>query len=592
MIGKGELKIALCLCWLVFGCTSANGQLARSFYNITGITAKQLPNAVQITIQTDGAATFGGNEDELFDFNRQEQIFRTRTTDTIRIRFVGARSKVPAFVNLGLYPVDSALVTLGNDPFVRFTNQRIRGFSPDEPRIDVTLRFYTPLTLQNFVYNTNGAGPEFSDVLQPRDVGIRPSPDGSAVIITILTDRAEEARAAPRIRRSPPESQNHRLRIVPVAVAAPTTPTRLRIDALHTPLADVARLVTEQTGVPLLVQEDAAALDVSLYLPDASLADLLQALATGYALSATERPAEIGGGYLLGRDGLPSENAVIRLQNLSPQNARLLFPDFLLRSLRADPELNALVVSGPASLIEKVRRDVATLDKPRLMVRVRAEAYEVSQFDNLFVGLRAAFRENQAVLDTAQGTLAVKLAPGQRFAISATLNALRDKGLAKLAADGFVTVASGAKGTLFLGQTRFVVVLQGSGFGETQRARALRLPIGTTLTVTPQVADADGGGEINLDLSPRFSTLDAVEDGTGLPTVGIRTLTASVRLRAGEAVLISALESDIEDNRTRIGSVSKNKNRTGFVLLIRATTEPFAKPVAATKTTAPETAKI
>jgi len=96
-------------------------------------------------------------------------------------------------------------------------------------------------------------------------------------------------------------------------------------------------------------------------------------------------------------------------------------------------------------------------------------------------------------------------------------SALRARGRAKLVASPFVTALSGQRGTLFLGQTRYIRILQNRYGG--QISQALPLQIGTTLSVTPR--GGEGNDDVLLDIAPRVSTVDEIEAETGLPTLGI-----------------------------------------------------------------------
>jgi type II secretory pathway component GspD/PulD (secretin) len=234
-------------------------------------------------------------------------------------------------------------------------------------------------------------------------------------------------------------------------------------------------------------------------------------------------------------------NERIPLAHLFAEKARLLFPDFLLPYLHADIEHNALVVSGTAALLARVRQDIAKLDQPRPQVRVEAQAFELSEPGDATYVLQGAFASGKEVFDTDTGTVSVTLQPGQQQNYSGRLQALVTRGRARLAARPVVVVASGEKGTLFLGQTRLLPVLQNSFGGQT--STLLSIPIGTTLTVTPTASNA-ADGEILLDLSPQFTTVDAIEKGTGLPTVGIRQVTCVVRVRPGDTILIAGLQSE------------------------------------------------
>lgn len=548
----------------------ARAQLATLFYSVTGIETRQLPNAVQVTIRTDGAVQFGGDLGQIVDL---ENGFQPRTVTSLRLRLLRARARLPSFVNIGAYPVDAAAVSLGTDtlqsPFFNGDTGR-----PSDPRVDIELRFFVPVTIQRFLVDGQYYGPSFRDVLRPLDVGVTLGPDRSSIVITVITDRLD--RGASRIRRSPAGEQKHRLAVTPNARTG-----RLRLSALHAPLDSVAQALSAASALPLTVDGAAAETDVSLLLPDAAPLEALGALAAGYDLVLTPRPPADGGGFALARGGAALTSERLPLNNLTPSDARLLFPDFLLPFLRADVENNALIVSGSPALIARVRRDLGLLDRPRPQVRIDVSAWEVASGRDAQETLHATrtLGRDSKQTDTDAGDVSLQIGPDQKRQFTATLTALSSRGRAHLVASPFVVVASGAAGTVFLGQNRSVQVLRQSQ--GRQNAQIIQIPIGSSLTVLPTVGP---GGDITLDLTPRFSTVDAIERGTGLPTVGTREIDSHVRLGAGESLLLASLDTEGDADETRrpaplarvpllralFGARRRSRSHTALIVLVTA----------------------
>ncbi len=553
---------AILLLLLLLMARPSSAQLANGFYNVTGIEQRVLPNAVQITIRTDGAVQFGVNRDELPG---------GQPVTAFRVRLYRARARLPAFTDLGAYPVDSAVVTLGTDDFKNSTSNDGQG-----PRVDVQIRFFVPVRVRAFGDNSYQ-----TLYLAPRDVSIALGPDRSSVVITVISDRVD-ARHSGGIRRSPPESQNHRLSLRPVG-AAGTGEARMRISALHTPLADLLQAVGAEQNLPLVVQSGAGDADVSLVLPDATLADLLDALRVGYGMVVTVRAPEEGGGLTVGRGETAGETTSLHLRSLTPDAARLLLPDFLLPSVHVDAANNALVVTNTPEVTAKMARDLDKLDLPRPQVRVEVTALEFTSGQDAQYALsltRTLGRESES-LDTNAGQITVLSQPNQTRQFQAAVSALVAKSRARLTARPFLLVASGAQGTFFLGQTRYVTVLQQQGGYGPQTPSALPIQIGYSLSVRPTIGADD---DITLDLNPRISTVDAIEKGSGLPTVGIREVKSVVRVHAGETIVLGGLDSDLEDRtdqspapfahvpllRDLFRSHRKSRARASLILLVTA----------------------
>ncbi len=556
---------------LLLAARPAAAQLANGFYNVTGIEQRVLPNAVQITIRTDGAVQFGVSRDEL----PGDGSGGTAPVTAFRVRLYRARARLPAFTDIGAYPVDSAVVTLGTDDFKNATSD-----DSLQPRVDVQLRFFVPVLVRSF-----GNDSYMTPYLNPRDVGIAAGADGSSVVITVISDRVD-ARHAGGIRRSPPEGQSHRLSLRPLPApgnGGGSGETRMRIDALHTPLAELLQAVGAVQDLPLVVQAGAADADVSLVLPDASLADLLGALRAGYGLVAVPRAPDEGGGLTFGRGDAANVTSVLHLRSLAPDQARLLLPDFLLPSVRVDAANNALVISNTPEVAAKMARDLALLDLPRPQVRVEVTAWEFASSEDARSALsltRTLGRESEG-LDTDAGQIVVLAQAGRTRRFLAAVSALAARSRARLLARPFLLVASGASGTIFLGQTRYITVLQQQGGFGPQAPSALPIQIGYSLTVRPTVG---AGDDVTLDLDPRVSTVDAIEAGSGLPTVGIREVKSVVRVRAGDALVLGGLDSDLQDRadqgpslfaripllRDLFRSHRRSRARTSLLLLVTA----------------------
>jgi type II secretory pathway component GspD/PulD (secretin) len=534
------------------GTRNACAQLATSFYNVTGIETKVLPNAVRIVIRTDGTVRFGSDLSEWIDFDTN---FGPKPTTSFRIRLPGARAKLPAFVGIGTYPVDAAVVTPGRVDFEFPYFQRQYPFDI-EPRVDIELRFFVPVRVQRLVLEENN-DITFSRALGPLDTSIELGQDRQSIIITVVPDRTD-FNATERLRRSPAETHNHRLSFTPVNAlmmnAAPlaTAPveaapsTRYRIDVLHTPLAQVLDAAAQAMNLRFINEsraENALNVDVSLFLPDATPQEFLNCLTRAYSLVVT--PGDESGTFIIGDGGnLPIER--IQLQNLAPERARLLLPDFLLPLLRTDIANSALLITAPPQIIERVRRDLAKLDVPRPQVRVDATAWEFTSAEEMRRALSVGYAGSRSFgeFNTATGGFSFEVSPEQQRVFRTRIDALVARGRARLAAKPFVVVASGETGTLFLGQTRFIPVLR--QIGGVNEPTALRLQIGYTLTVTPRVGATD---DIRLDLAPRVSTVDEIEVGSGLPTLGIRETSSVVRVRPDEAVILGGLDTELSFQR-------------------------------------------
>jgi hypothetical protein len=525
-------RIGLILLCLGFLTPVAQAQLAQNFINVTAITTKKLPNAVQIRIETDGTPQFGTDMSDFVDFDAG---FIPKATQSLRIRILQARSKLPGFVPVDAYPVDGAVVTLGSESM---TNPDFSDGSngDSDPRVEVELRFANPTLIRRFS-SANYHDVNFGNYLGPLEARVEQSPDRRAILITVITDRAD-ATAPQRMDRSPSGARHHTLTLAALEAG------HFKLQTLHTPLRDVMAQLGGQIGTNFLVRDEIALLDISLTLPDTTLPDLLEALQIGYGVGSRDE----NGTTVLSRGDEFFASKSFPLQNLLPEKARLLYPDFLLPFLRADDENHALLAVQTPAVLAKIGADLALLDRPRAQFEIKVEAWEIADTRdyNATLALTRGVGADIEAIDILDSTTSVQVNSGSKARISATLNALSEKGRARLMASPRVTALSGEQGTLFLGQTRYIKILQNQFGGQTAKAQALQ--IGTTLNVTPLGNDTDG--DVMLSVAPSVSTVDEIEAITGLPTVGIRQISSQVLSKPGECVVLAGLDLE-SSSKTR-----------------------------------------
>ncbi len=532
----------------------ARAQLATSYLTVTGIKVKRLTNAVQVRIETDGSPRYGT---DLKDFVYDE-YFGPKPTQTLRVRVVGAISRLPTYVPIDAYPIDGAIISPGRTEFERpyFTNG---AYNQPEPRVDIEFRFATLVKAQQFSANAGDDGIRFGQYADPLEFQLVPSSSGRAIVLTIFPDRSDLNGVA-RLNRSPPGERTSQLDVSKNADGT------LRIAALHTPLRELLEQASAQSGVPFLARQDVAALDVSLFLPGASLAELLDTLQTGYNVGGLIE----NGSLVLGRGDEFQEARSLPLNNLAPDAARLLFPDFLLASLRPDRQGNALVATGSPAILNRITADLKRIDAPRAQFEITAQVWELNaQRDvNAALNLTRSIGRDSQTLDFGTGVASIRVESGQTDQLLANLQLLSSRGRGRLRAAPRVTVLAGENGSIFLGQTRYVLVLQQRG--REQVSQALPLQIGTKLDVSAR-GSLNPADPISLSVSPSISTVDALEAGTSLPTLGIRQISSTLLVNSDQSVVIAGLETASQsDTRGRALGIfpSRRFNREQQQLLV------------------------
>jgi len=567
--GKARFHMAIALPLLIMAlCSGASAQNATSFVNITGITVKRLGNAVVVRVETDGTVRFGGDFRDWIDVDNG---FQPKPTTSIRLRIVQARAKVPAYVPIDAYPVDGAAISLGRTPFVRpfFTDG---AYGQPQPVVDVELRFATAVLIRKFTVQPYRSI-DFGGYLGPKEASIELSNDRRAIVITVVPDRADLL-ATEHLNRLPLAERKTRLSVLPLDGSA------FRVEALHTPLRDLLSGVATATGEQFAARPEVADVPVSLCLPRTSPAAFARALATATNLGTRDED----GATIFGRGDEFFASRSLPLRNLTPDQARLLFPDFLLPFLRADREHNALVAVQTPAMLDKMEGQLRVLDTTRAQFEVSAQFWELTRTKdtNSALSLVRSIGGDTETLDASTGILIGKIAPGLTAQLQTTLQLLSIQGRARLAATSKVVALSGAPATLFSGQTRYVQVLQNNYNGTS--AIALALQIGAGLNVTARGSN-ELSDPIRLDVAPKLSTVDAIETKTGLPTLGIRELSGTLLLRSQEAGVFAGLESDT-DFFTRsktlrlIPSQSDSREVRSLLVLVTARRLTWTEPSA------------
>ncbi|HIE51805.1 MAG TPA: hypothetical protein EYP85_08600 [Armatimonadetes bacterium] len=486
-----ELLWGLTLLTLGYLAAPAGAQVV--YCNITDVTVKPLINGVQIIVQADGVLDWR--------FGRGEgpgAIRRPRGEMATRISlwFPEARSQVPNFFDVNIFPVST-----------------IRVFVPQEAQAGIGVAMEIQL-------------------VQPSRFEVRSSTDQQSLIITVRTERTVERAGAGRRRAEEAEAQQ----VLEVSYEE----GRLSIHALkvniHNLLGEIARV----TGLNIAV-DDAVQHEVSLTLRDLPPEKVMQAIASGYGLAL----AEMNGVYMF-TEGVPTDLAPynlsgtesFRLKYARARYAAGLLPTFLFKYLLQNPEQNAIVVTAPTQMLDKIRRDLEKIDlaPPQIMVEALAVEITTTAEEELGLSLLRRRAREEYGFDAPLGEVFYRRLDDLKPEFLATLKALLQKGKAKIRANPRMAVINGQTADIFIGTQRFIRVeyLQ---WGQLQE-RIQPVDVGVSLEITPWTG---GNGEITTRITPQVSNIVELDPQTGLPVLSTREATTSVRVRDGETIVIGGL---------------------------------------------------
>lgn len=499
---------------------------AETWCNITEVKADPASNAVQITVKADGILKW---EWESGDDSSPRQF--------ISVRFPGARLKMDEhFIDVETPPVSTVVL-------------------------------YTPQNAQG------GTGIVMEVTLSERSrfKGVGSTDERSFILSIDAPLRSEGGEAA----RTGAKSKQEEFLSVNV-VDGRVTLRALRAD-IHKTIAEVAR----QTGLNITL-DDAVSHKVNVNLKDMAPLEVIQAIATGYGLALSTN----GDVYMLS-EGVPRDLTTYNrsgtesfpMRYLRAEDAKELLPTFLTKYLQSNEEQNAVVATAPQQMLEKIQRDLQSVDIPPPLIMVEVVAVELTNTGGVERDLSWLYSSNEQRFgtdssngsttfeDAAPGALAKSVASTSK--LKATLEALTSSGRAKIRSNPRIAAVNGKSADIFIGQDRFVLVEYNSGGQLQQRIEAV--PVGVQLRIRPWTG---GNGEITSLVNVAVSNISEVDPTTGLPLLSSREAESSVRTRDGETIIIGGLrqrQKEITDRKIPllgdipiIGSLFRGKSSTSI----------------------------
>ena len=460
-----------------------------AYTNIKSITTKALSNGVQITISADGILQY---RDVDSDGNKMGVYFPAARNGTGK-----------NFINLNTYPVSSIQLS-----------------TPQGAKNGIGLR----LDITNFV-NTNAS--------------VTQTPDGQGVLFTVQSDRTlpgTRGGASGNAATASPDDLS-----AEVSFAGGLVSIRAVKADIHELMASIA----QKTGLSIAV-DDAVSRKVSLNLQNVEPQSAVSTIAAAYGLAL----APINGILMLS-EGVPTDLATyraaqtqsFRIQNGQAAQLSGLLPNFLYSYVKVNGEQNAIVVTAPSQMLEKIGADLRRLDVPTPQISIAAIAVELSDSNDLDVGIRLGNPDANSFdsLDAGAGRLTFNTIGKLPRTFEASLTALELKGKARVRARPQMVVVNGETANLFIGSQRFILT-QFNQSGQTQN-RIQPVDVGVKLSVTPLTG---GNGEITARVAPEVSNITELDLQTGLPVLSTRRSDTTVRVQDGETIVIGGLTLDQE----------------------------------------------
>jgi len=212
-----------------------------------------------------------------------------------------------------------------------------------------------------------------------------------------------------------------------------------------------------------------------------------------------------------------------------------------------DRRLNAIVLTGTPEQIADYKRIIALIDVPEPSILIESEIVELTETGASSLGLD--FSPGGAPLASASATLNSGSKATSTLALQVKLNALAEKGAAKILARPRILTLNGRTAAILSGEAVPIVntVLVPSGAGTIIENQVQYINVGVSLQILPRVSQ---DGHVTAQV---FSEVSSIIDYVGsAPRIAVRQGLTSGIVADGESLLVGGLLQ-----QTEITSLSK-----------------------------------
>ena len=480
---------ALAAAALALALIAAQRSAAIVYANITDIQVRTLSNSVQIIVKADGVLPW-------YSSNLEDgSTYASRVV----INFPEAKNATGKnFINVAQFPVSHIQLSI-----------------PQGAQAGIGVRMELVL-------------------FRPSRITARRSDDQTSLIISVESPRTLVGAEAG------PEGPTAVKRQLTVTVSPEG---RLTIAAVRADIHELLSEISRQSNLDIAV-DDAVRGEVTLFLVDVppEQAFPLIAAAAGLALSD---PEQTDGVYMFSQ-GIPEQLSAYRLSgtrsfpmaNVEARTAAGLLPNFLYQYLQFNSQQNAVVVTAPRSMLEKIEQDLKAIDVPAPQLLIEALAVEFADSKDVAraFGVTYLNKTESTSFDSSAGTISFETTSQSPTRIMANIKALVARGKAKIWANPRMAVLNGEEAHIFIGQTRFIKVQITTFGGTSEEVRGVN--VGVDLEVTPLTG---GNDEITCEIRPKVSNISEIDPVTGLPVLSTREVSTSIRVKDGETIIIGGL---------------------------------------------------
>jgi len=335
----------------------------------------------------------------------------------------------------------------------------------------------------------------------------------------------------------------------------------ITLDATAANLGEVLEEIARQSETEIVIYGGVQEL-ATAQIRDAPLSTALRLLllGTNYGLKQDEEGRYlIGNTTLLEHGGNPAMKALAVTEVIPLQHAQAEELVKTLSSLvpeaqyKVNKNLNILSLTGDPELLARARQEIQLLDRPTPRVKISVRVLEISGSDSTTLGFSSLLEGKYLEADFPAGEFEIRSAGNLGEGIDLVVQALVEKGHARVLAHPTVVTLSGHEADIDIGQTQYFKTLGfptlggGAQGGNLAFEQLQPIQAGVRLTLTPTVT---GAGDILLEVEPSVSSLSGVT-AEGLPEISERKAKSSLRVRPGETILIGGLKQREKTERVK-----------------------------------------
>lgn len=237
------------------------------------------------------------------------------------------------------------------------------------------------------------------------------------------------------------------------------------------------------------------------------------------------------------------------------------------------PELNRIILKGPAEEVAEMKSFLEAIDQPVPMVKVEMIVVEVNKDRLLNTGLRAGLRTagdstivNKDVLPGLDytldgGEINTLLGSVPELANLGVLNqniyvqlkAQEERGNLRMKMRPVLSMLNGREASLVIGQTQYFLLetttTSNGAVNSYQQftQRFERIDANITLTLKPYISD---DGMVTLDVMPDFTSPVGQLTAEVPPTISTRRFVSTIRVRDGATVILGGLSEEATNENT------------------------------------------